>query len=305
MFELTPNAAKSKWTETVLNSFGCSGGECPDGGYPWAGLITDAAGRLYGTTRSGGIYSGGTVFEVIHNAAKTKWTEAVLHSFGAGTDGSNPEASLIADAAGRLYGTTNAGGTHVLGTVFELSPNAAKTKWTETLLHSFSGSDGENPSADLIMDAAGRLYGTTYGGGAHVSGTVFAVTPNAAKTKWAETVLYSFCARGGGLCTDGGRSYAGLIMDAAGHLYGTTVDFGVYGRGTGFELASNAARTQWTETILHNFCVRIASEESCADGEDAYGGLIMDPSGHLYGTTAYGGAHPVSGDGAGTVFELP
>ncbi len=265
--------------------------------------------------------------------------ETVLYSFCAHvvgkncTDGADPEAGLIMDAAGQLYGTTYSGGAHPGnpgadgmggGAVFALTPNAAKTKWTETVLYSFcphvvaeNCPDGEGPSAGLIMDKAGHLYGTTFVGGAHLrvfggGGTVFALTPNAAKTEWTETVLYSFCAQGGDKCTDGAGPMAGLIMDASGHLYGTTSLDGANhpdgihaGGGTVFALTANAAKTKWTETVLYSFCAQ--GGDKCTDGAGPMAGLIMDASGHLYGTTAFGGAHARGLFRIfiwGTVFEL-
>jgi uncharacterized repeat protein (TIGR03803 family) len=148
----------------------------------------------------------------------------VLFSFCAGApqcaDGANPEAGLIMDAAGHLYGTTSHGGEFTSnGTVFELTPNAAKTKWTETVLYRFCTlarcADGAYPFAGLIMDSAGHLYGTTYYGGLVLTfvlpsyGTVFELTPNTTHTKWTERVIHSFCA--GGVCTDGIYPAAGLI----------------------------------------------------------------------------------------------
>jgi uncharacterized repeat protein (TIGR03803 family) len=245
VFELTPNGAKTQWTETVLYSFCAQGGvNCTDGGTPSGGLIMDAAGRLYGTTDSGGALGFGTVFQLTPNGVKTKWTETVPYSFcaqGNCTDGSYPSGSLIMDKAGRLYGTTQFGGAHGGGTVFELTPNATKTQWAQTLLYSFCArgancTDGSFPPGGLIMDAAGRLYGTTDSGGALGFGTVFQLTPNGAKTKWTEAVLYSFCAQGGVNCTDGSYPSGGLIMDKAGRLYGTTQFGGAHGGGTVFEL---------------------------------------------------------------------
>ncbi|MGH7046605.1 MAG: choice-of-anchor tandem repeat GloVer-containing protein [Stellaceae bacterium] len=252
VFELKPNSAKTKWTETVLHSFGAS---TADGTSPYGGVIIDAAGDLYGTTLDvdlGATYGGGTVFELIPNAAKTKWTEKVLHTFLVGTnfaDGSGSYAGLIIDRTGRLYGTTASGGAHEGGTVFELTSNAAKTKWTETVLYSFCArskcADGDQPYTGLIIDSKGDLYGTaTQGGSKDMGGTVFELSPNSAKTKWTETVLYDFCARSasGQRCADGDGPYAGLIMDALGHLYGTTEFGGAYpgpygvGAGTVFEL---------------------------------------------------------------------
>jgi uncharacterized repeat protein (TIGR03803 family) len=251
VFELTPKAGRTKWTETVLHRFGeCAGGTCADGAYPVAGLIMDGSGHLYGTTFAGGTTErdAGVVFELTPNAARTKWTETVPHSFcadvvgGVCTDGQEPFAGLVMDKLGHLYGTTSGGGAHGEGTVFELTPhNAARTKWTETVLYSFCAeagcTDGANPFAGLIMDGSGHLYGTTYEGGGGY-GTVFELTPhNAARTKWTEAVLYSFCGGVvGGRCIDGTGPKAGLIMDASGRLYGTTSEGGAHGYGTVFEL---------------------------------------------------------------------
>jgi uncharacterized repeat protein (TIGR03803 family) len=152
--------------------------------------------------------------------------------------GGGPDAGLIKGPSGKLYGTTVVGGAYQWGTVFELTPNAARTTWTETVLHSFCAqencADGSEPSASVIRDASGNLYGTTQIGGAHdvVSGgggTVFELTPNG--TISTKTVLYSFCALGGASCTDGAIPLAGLIIGASGNLYGTTAYFGAHGYG--------------------------------------------------------------------------
>jgi len=235
VFKLSPG---NPWTETVLYSF-CAQTNCTDGGLPDAGLIFDAAGNLYGTTRSGGDYGGGdagpgTVFELT-----AAGTETVLHSFGYfPTDGLFPYAGLTFDTAGNLYSTTIAGGSHLYGTVFKLTP-AGGGIWTEQVLHSFSnnGTDGFNPSAGLIFDAAGNLYSTTSEGGAYnYAGTVFELSP-AGGGNWTETVLYNFGANGQ---YDGSGPRAGLVSDAAGNLYGTTAGGGiyscVYSCGTVFEL---------------------------------------------------------------------
>ena len=187
------------------------------------------------------------------------------------TDGSVPEAGLITDTAGHLYGTTMGGGAHARGTVFELSPNAAKTIWTERVLYRFCAqgstncTDGASPQG-LIMDAAGHLYGTSVGGGAHPvfglgGGTVFELTPNAAKTIWTERVLYSFCALA--TCTDGRGPLAGLIMDAAGHLYGTTFYDGAHVTpsnegGTVFELTPTQPRLSGRIRCCTAFACRAA-----------------------------------------------
>lgn len=175
----------------------------------------DATGNLYGTTQEGGAHASGTVFEL--TPSQGGWTETVLYSFA---ENYYPEAGLLIDRAGNLYGTTEGGGTSNGGTVFELTPQAGGG-WKETLLHSFAGGDGSNPCAGLILDAAGDLYGTTQGGGTHSYGTVFELIP-AGGGKWTEKVLYNFTG------PRGAYPYAGLILDAAGNLYGTTFAGGMY-----------------------------------------------------------------------------
>ena len=204
-------------------------------------------------------------------------TERILHSFSGGpSDGADPNAGLIVDSAGNLFGTTDGGGAKGLGTVFEISPNG-----TETILHSFAGgpTDGANPVAGLVMDSAGNLYGTTDGGGAKGQGTVFEISPNG-----TETILHSFA----GGTADGANPVAGLLMDSAGNLYGTTVNGGAKGLGTVFEIGRSGA-----EIILYSFA------GGPGDGAHPQSGLSMDLNGYLYGTTASGGAY-----GQGTVFTL-
>ena len=199
---------------TVIHSF--SGNRGTD---PRAGLILDAAGNFYGTTLSGGSAGQGTVFKI-----DAFGTASVVHNF-IGTDGSSPYGSLILDAAGNLYGTTCGGGSPGQGTVFKVD-----TSGTETVLHNFTGgNDGGCPSAGLVMDEAGNLYGTTTFGGSAGLGTVFKVD-----TSGMETVLHAFQGSAGG--GDGRYPYAGLIMDKAGNLYGTTARGGS-GNGTVFKIS--------------------------------------------------------------------
>lgn len=140
----------------------------PDGAYPHAGLIVDAAGNLYGTTSGGGAYGMGTVFKL---TPPYPWTFSKLHTFK-GSDGAYPYAGLIFDTHGNLYGTTLSGGAYGAGTVFKLTPQP-DGHWKLTRLHSFRG---HHPYADLVIDAAGNLYGTTTGGGLGY-GVVFKITP--------------------------------------------------------------------------------------------------------------------------------
>src|SRR5208282_1858392 len=247
----------------------------PDGASPQAGLVLDPRnGNLYGTTELGGKYGVGTVFEV--NASGI---ETVLYNFGAGTDGAYPVAGLIMDSNGNLYGTTEKGGVYNNGTAFKLDNTGA----TEIWLYSFAGypTDGEYPTAPLVLDNTGNLYGTTQEGGAQNNGTVFRLDPTG-----GETPLYSFKGSQNG---DGASPYAGLVLDAVGNLYGTTAAGGDQGNfGTVFEV--DTAGTG--ETVLYTF----AGEP---DGAYPEADLAMDAEGNLYGTTISGGTY-----NNGSVFEL-
>jgi uncharacterized repeat protein (TIGR03803 family) len=258
--------------ESVLYSF--TGGS--DGSSPLAGLIRDAAGNLYGTTVAGGSRGQGTVFKI-----DTSNHESVLYSFTGGADGGLPQAGLIMDAAGNLYGTASQGGSGCAplgcGTVFKID-----TSNHESVLHAFTaGNDGGNPEAGLILDAAGNLYGTTFGGGSGGQGIVFKIDITN-----HETVLYSFT---GG--NDGGGPAAGLIRDAAGNLYGTTAGGGSSGQGAVFKID-----TTNHETVLYSFT-------GGSDGGSPLARLVRDVAGNLYGTTSQGGigCAPV---GCGTIFKI-
>jgi uncharacterized repeat protein (TIGR03803 family) len=200
----------------VLHSFGKRG--VIDGSEPFAGLVRDAAGNLYGTTFGGGRFGDGTVYKV-----DASGNESVLYSFRGGSDGLFPSSSLVLDPAGNLYGTTDGGGAHNVGTVFKVSPRGI-----EKVLHSFGPApDGTSPFVGLVKDGLGNLYGVTDGGGTDGHGSVFRVD-----NFGNETVLYSFTAG-----PDGARPEAALWRDAAGNLFGTTLDRGSgHDAGTVFEL---------------------------------------------------------------------
>ena len=263
---LVVNPLVQAQTFTVLYSF--AGGA--DGAHPYSGLIRDGAGNLYGTTSQGGdLGDWGTVFKL-----DTTGKDTVLYSFTGGADGAIPYASLIRDAKGNLYGTTSRGGFGDWGTVFKLTLN---TTGKYEVLHSFNGADGANPSAGLIRDAAGNLYGTArFGGGAYDVGTVFKLDATG-----TETVLHRFNG------ADGAYPYAGLIRDAKGNLYGTTPQGG-NGSGTVFRLMNRTGKYE----VLYRFT-------SGGGGAFPFAPLIRDAAGNLYGVTQYGGASDL-----GTVFEL-
>jgi uncharacterized repeat protein (TIGR03803 family) len=293
-FVVTPSARAQ--TFTILYSF--TGGA--DGSLPDSRVIRDSAGNLYGTTPSGGSFlncSGtgcGTVFKL-----DTSGNETVLYSFTGGTDGAGPTGGLVRDAAGNLYGTAAGGGSlrcdGGCGVVFMVD-----TTGKETVLHIFKGSktDGANPVSGVIRDAAGNLYGTTWAGGAALfcsggCGTVFKLN-----TAGTLTIIHSFTGR-----TGGGPTLAGLTRDAAGNLYGTTPNGGVFqnncntsaGPGCG---AVFKIDTTGTETVLYSFT-------GGTDGLFPVGGLVRDAAGNLYGMTEAGGDFSCDpGFGCGTVFKV-
>jgi uncharacterized repeat protein (TIGR03803 family) len=259
------------WTWKTLYSF--TGGR--DGARPYAGLIFDAPGDLYGTTTGGGPYGYGVVFKLTPNPDGT-WTESALYNFTGGKDGANPYAGLVLDSAGNLYGTAAGGGFagcgSACGLVFQLTPSGSQ--WKEKVLHRFSGGkDGGTPSANVIFDAAGNLYSTTVSGGAYGLGVVFELIPNSTGG-WKEKVLHQF--QGG---KDGANPYAALVFDTAGNLYGTTYNGGAPGYGTVYKLTLGTDG-KWREHVLRAFRGHPL--------RNPYAGLTLDSAGNLYGTTAGG-----------------
>jgi uncharacterized repeat protein (TIGR03803 family) len=248
----------------VLHSFGGS-----DGVYPFASLVADNKGSLYGTTYYGGVLDNGVVFKVDTASGSV----STVYVFNGGLDGARPEGSVLLDNSGNLYGTTDDGGygRHGGGTLYRIGADG-----TESVLHAFRHK-GTSPRSGLVTDEKGNLYGTTNEGGASSFGTAFKFTP-AGK----EISLHDFSDG-----DDGGRPIAGMVRDALGNLYGTTAYGGAFGSGTVFKLVPDG-----TETVLHSF--------DSTEGSPAFVTLIMDTDGNLYGTT--GGNSP---EGiCGTVFKL-
>ena len=291
-----------------------------DGASPYAGVVLDSAGNLYGTTYQGGLSGRGVVYKL-----NTSGQESVLYSFTGGADGSGPYAGVIRDSAGNLYGTTYNGGTANAGVVYRLSPAGQ-----ETVLYNFTGgADGENPYAGVTFDSAGNLYGTTYYGGAVNGGVLYKLSPSG-----QETVLHNF-APGPGSCVS---PYAGVIVDKSGNLYGTansavykvtacghytqladlawtevggvpsaglTVDSSgnLYGTTDGAQQDTTTlapwgavykVSTSGTLTILHRFR-GFSNGKNSNSGKNA--GVILDAEGNLYGTSFYGGV-------GGMIFKL-
>ncbi len=281
IFELVaPSSPEGIWREQILYAF--SGGI--DGSGPVGGLIFDAAGNLYGTTEEGGdlgnkLCSSGAGCGVVFELSPPKkpggaWTETVLHTFEeGGADGAYPEAGLVFDKSGNLYGTTLAGNDISNGgVVFELSP-AVGGVWTESILYSFmDGSDGYGPSSPLIFDESGNLYSTT-------AVTVFQLVPPTGSGLWTLNTI-----------AESGSPAGSLLMDASGDLFGTAFGGGNYGHGLAYELVPPQNGGLWTKLFLWNFI----------GGTDAYPiGFVADGAGNLYGATR-GNYNNVCGE----VFDL-
>lgn len=287
VFKLTPEP-DGRWKETILHSFQDNG---VDGSAPHGALIFDATGNLYGTTAEGGPLQWGNVFE-LSPRANGSWKEKILHSFG-GNDGWAPQGSLLMDSAGDLYGTTPYGGARLVddyGIVFELLRQADGT-WKEKILANFPelGSGPQSPQANLISDSTGNLYATSSSGGSEGGGTVFELLQEPSGA-WETRILFDFAYDIGG----GAFPYSGLVVDAAGNLYGTDTAAGTSNEsvGTVFELNPNHDG-HWTEIVLHDFL------NSVTDGSYPNGGVTFDSAGNIYGTTVFGGLYTW-----GTVYEV-
>ena len=309
---LPSSAAASQFK--VIYSF-CQKANCADGEAPYAGLVRDMSGNLYGTTDAGGAANSGTVFELTRDAKDSKWTHRVLHSFCKKPSCKDTFASLaplVIDVAGNLYGMTIAGqNSDSPGIIFKLSPNADRSNWKLTILHHFCTKTGctdglvgytglsyAGAATGAPYDGTSPLYSVSTLGGVNYGGLVYELKPEPDKGKWSYKVIHSFCTNGN--CSDGDGPYGSLIVDAAGNLYGTTWAGGGSGGGTVFKLAPNAHKTKWTESVLYSFCAL----ENCTDGELPYSTVLMDASGSLFGTAAYGGASCGNADGCGVAFKL-
>lgn len=297
---LVPWSSAAAYTATPIYAF-CSQSGCSDGYDPLGGLLMDGAGDLIGTASSGGSFGGGTIFELVPNADKTKWNFKVIHQFcseNSCADGETPYSALIMDTQGNLYGTTPSGGALPgAGVVFKLMPSGRR--WKLEVLHTFCPAnddclDGKNPFGGLTYQGAANgapydgvspLYGNARLGGLNAKGVIYELDPpRPGKKHWRQKVIYNFCSLTD--CEDGYYPEYAYIMDGAGNLYGATEFGGTSGCycGTVFELSPNARRTKWTKTVLYNF------GQFLGDGDDARGSLAMDPAGNLYGTTLAGGA---------------
>jgi hypothetical protein len=313
VFELSPPANGGAWTETVLHIFQGVAGQ--DGAQPGGGMVLDQAGNLYGSTGYGGSgncapfgqnWGCGTIFELTPPSTPGgAWTESIIYSFQGNQDGFFPIGDLTLDGARNLYGSTIAGGgkgcvPDYCGTVFKLSPPKGRSgKWKESILYSFQGGpDGNGPDGALVFDKHGAIYGATYYGGDSVCkddggvgcGTAFKLIPSGSGKPWTKKILHTFTT------LDGTDSHVGcgLILDAAGNLWGDTEGGGKHDGGTVFELSPPRQHVHpWKLTVLHDF--------SSISGDPWFpiGGIIFDGSANVYGTVEFGNRH-----NGGAVFRL-
>jgi uncharacterized repeat protein (TIGR03803 family) len=276
-FELSPVGAG--WTENVVYDF-CSqftGGVCHDGDYPGGGVIMDAAGNLYGQVAAG-------AFEL--SPSSGGWTDKLIS-----INLENSTAGLTMDAAGNIFGL--AFGQTIKWEVFELSPNG-KGGWNSTVLFTFTTiPSGVTLWSPLALDRAGNIYGTetpwysVHRKPIEFIGVVYKLSPGT--TGWTKKAIYTFAPGDSEL--EGNAPSGGLVLDAAGNIYGTTIQGGTNGLGTVFELVAPVGAGNYEEKVLWNF--------NGTDGSSPNGGLILDSTGNLYGTASAGGS-----SGAGVVFEV-
>jgi uncharacterized repeat protein (TIGR03803 family) len=270
-------------TYSVIHNF--TGGQ--DGALPYAGPTLDPSGNLYGSTYQGGSSGNGAVYKAtLHGSS---WILSHLYNFNGGIgDGSAPGfGSVTLGSDGTLFGTTESGGVDGMAYHIQARAHACSSvncPWLESIVHRFgSGTDGAQPLGGVTFDTAGNLYGTTSLGGNSGNGTVYEATRS--WQDWTETVIYRFA---GG--NDAINPVAGVSVDAAGNLYGTSSFGGTNGAGTIYKLTRSGQ--SWTESVIYNF-------QGADDGQAPVGGVILDQSGNLYGTTFLGGVN-----GGGTVYKL-
>ena len=320
VFELTPNGTGG-WQESVLYNFCPAAPSCADGQNPmFTKVIFDALGNLYGAAFNGGALGNGVIFQL--SPSGSTWNYNVLYSFKGQPDGANPVNGLAMDAAGNIYGAAYSGGGGDNGGVFQLSPSTGGG-WTEQMIASLPTSvagltidssgniygtsttgvykivptgnnnwflstiftfaataQGTTPNGTPFLDSAGNIYGTTLAGGKNNKGVVYKLTKGT--TKYTERILYSFG-------SNGTAPYGGVVVDAAGNVYGATTAGGKNGAGVVYELAFNG--TTYAEKPLQPFIGE--------NGAVSYSTLVLDSANYLYGTTFYGGS-----SGQGAVFEV-
>jgi uncharacterized repeat protein (TIGR03803 family) len=308
VFELSP-VGDGTYKPHHLYNF-CSQSNCADGSNPETGVILDTQGDIYGTTGLGGAENCGVAYELIPNAARTKWREKILFDFctrkgsadgempgGHGLTYAGAASGALYDGTSPLYGITLYGGNDLqngggfgYGVAYALTPKGKK--WKQSVLRTFCSeggdacTDGGAAFSSLLADASGNLYGTLLTGGANGAGVVFEIGAGS----HTYTVLYDFCAQAN--CTDGKSPRAELIFDSTGALIGNTSTGGANNFGAVYKIVPNGADSQ--ESVLYSFC----TSSGCPDGVAPVSAVALDSSGALYGTALGGGF------GDGVIYKL-
>ncbi len=286
-----------EWGQSILARLATAS----DGNFfDYGDLIFDPDDNIYGTVETGGSTciggpgggSGpeGNVYQLTKSGQS--WTKKIIYNFENPSAGAQPTSGVIRDAAGNLYGTTEACGDPQCnhgGTVFELTSQQG-TCWSEQTLHAFAvdGSEGRAPIAGLVADGAGNMYGATIAKGPNGGGTIFELSPS--QGGWSFQVLYALSGSG---YTPG--PWRNLALDAAGNLYGTTYSEGAFGYGSIFKLTQENG--SWTYTSLHDF-------SGGNDGGYPLSNVSMDANGNLFGTASAGGSSTNCAGGCGVVWEV-
>lgn len=248
-FKLTPPAAgQTKWTETVIHDFGGYGV------YPVSQIAIDKVGALYVTTYFGGASGNGALFKLTPpRSVQSKWDPKLLYSFGSAAGDVTIPLGIAVDDKGVVYGEAKFGGASGLGGVFAVAPPpAGKTAASESVLYSFTPTDGANYQGWLALGASGQIYGTSPNGGPTHRGLVYELTPPATPGgTWGHAVIHTFV----GGTSDGAGPQQGVTIDPlTGTLYGATTSGGANGIGVAFSLTPPApGKTGWAEDILYNF----------------------------------------------------
>jgi len=287
--------ANAQTTPTLTTLYSFAGTGAGDGAYPSGGLVRGKNGALYGVTQYGGTQNFGAVYRLTPpTPGQSQWKETVLYSFTNGAGGYYPSGTLAIDSTGSLYGTTISGGNGY-GVVYKLSPPTGAGTWTETVLYAFGSNDLQSPSAGVIFDSAGNLYGNSSTSLVSGPGGVFKLIPPAGGVgSWTENIIYAFTG-----VPDGNGPVGSLIFDKAGNLYGATTFGGIFydnshgTLGTVFELTPPNGSSGWTESQLYAY-------PNLSTGFWPASAVVMDTNGNLFGVTL----GDSNGTSTGAVFEL-